>query len=509
MTLFARFAPFLVRHPGAIVAGCGAFTLILLALVATMLAQERHDAAARAADNAGNLALIVERDVARTVELFDLSLQAVVDGAQDPEVMRLPPPYRQQLLFDRSASAGKYMGALLYIDERGEIAVDSTSPAPRQGNFADRSWFSAHRDNPQLGLFISPPYQSRLHDNEWSIAFSRRVNHADGSFAGVAIGALRISHFRDLLADLQLGPHGAITLFHEDGTIIMRYPDGAGRIGSSLKGTSNFERFIQARERWFFGRAALDAEQRLYVSRKFEKIPMLISVAPARQDVFAAWTRRAWTIGAFALFLAAALMGAAWLLAEQFRYRMKIQNELLLLSRKDGLTGLDNRRTLDQALQNEWQRARRTRAPLSLVFIDIDRFKNFNDSYGHQAGDDALAAVAQAIGGAVRRPGDIAGRFGGEEFVVLLPSTDTAGALRLAAKIHRAVRALRIEHKTSEYGIVTVSIGVAGGDTLERELDAAGLLQAADQALYAAKAGGRNRSAVATSVHTADIVVTD
>ncbi len=499
LTLFTRLAPFLVRHPVMIVAACGAFTLVLLALVATMLMQERHDAALRAADNAGNLALIVERDVARTVELFDLSLQEVVDGIQDPAVMGLPLPYRQRLLFDRSASAGKYMGELLHVDERGEIAVDSTSPVPRQGNFADRSWFSVHRDNSQAGLFISPPYQSPLRDKEWSIAFSHRVNHADGSFAGVAVGALRISHFRDLLADLKLGPHGTITLFHEDGTIIMRYPDDDARIGRNLAGTSNFERFKRARERWFFANAVLDAEQRLYVFRKFEKIPMLISVAPAQQDIFAAWNRRAWTIGAFALFLAAALMGAAWLLAEQFRYRMKIQGELLLLARKDGLTGLDNRRALDQALQNEWQRARRTNAPLSLIFIDIDRFKNFNDKYGHQAGDDALAAVAQAIGGTIRRPGDVAGRFGGEEFVMLLPDTDTAGAVRVANEVQRAIRALRIEHQSSEHHIVTVSIGIAGSDTLERELDVEGLLKAADRALYAAKAGGRNQSVVATA----------
>lgn len=498
LSFFSRIGPTLVRHPKAIVVGCGAFAVIMLALVSVMLVQERQDAVQRAVDNSENLALIVDREVSRTVGLLDLSLQAVVDGIEDPGVMRLPPQYRQRLLFDRSVVAGQYMGVLLYVDQRGDVAIDSTDFVPRRGNFADRAWFTAHRDQARAGLFISPPYQSRLRAQEWSIAFSRRVNHADGSFAGVAVGALELNYFRHLLAGLKLGPHGSMTLIHGDGTIVMRTPDKAAQIGLDLSGTSNFERFKTTRDSWFFGRDMLDQEPRLYVSRKFGKIPLLISVAPATRDVYQAWTFRAWRVGAFAAFLASALLAAAWLLAEEFKYRMKIETDLLLLSRTDGLTGLNNRRTLDDALLREWRRTRRASTPISLIFVDIDYFKNFNDRYGHQAGDDALAAVAQAIAAAIRRPGDIAARFGGEEFVVVLPDTDIDGAVSVAAKIHDAVRSLRIGHQASDHGIVTVSIGAAcsaAGDAG----GVAALLKSADGALYAAKLDGRNRTAIAPS----------
>ncbi|MGB6056440.1 MAG: sensor domain-containing diguanylate cyclase [Burkholderiaceae bacterium] len=495
-TFFSRIAPPLARHPNGIVVGCALFVLLMSTLVVAILMQERRDAVARAAGNAENLAVMVERDLSHTFALFDLSLQALAEGIRDPGVMALPLPYRQQLLFDRAAVAGPHMGSLLYVDASGAIAVDSGSAVPRGGDFSDRSWFFVHRDSPDAGLYISPPYQSRLRDGDWSIAFSRRVNHADGSFAGVVVGAMRIEYFRRLLAGLKLGMHGTITLLHAGGSVLMRNPEPPGTIGRSLKGSANFERFIGPPGQWFFGTAALDAERRLYVYRKFETIPLVLSIAPAARDIYAAWTRRAWTIGTLAALLAAALLGAAWLLAEEFRYRLQTETSLLLLSRTDGLTGLSNRRMLDEALAREWRRAQRAGTPLAVLFVDIDRFKNYNDHYGHQAGDDALAAVAQAIGDAIRRPGDTAARYGGEEFVVVLPETDLGGALAVAAAIHDAVRALAIPHERSDYPLLTVSIGAACNPT-GGELDVAALLKAADDALYAAKTGGRNRTMAA------------
>jgi len=499
-TPFPRISPLLARHPTGIVVGCGLFVLLMLMLVAAMLVQERRDAVARAAGNAENLAVVVERDLSHTFALFDLSLAELADGIRDPGVTALPSRYRQRLLFDRSMVAGPHMGSLLYVDASGAIAVDSASAVPRAGNFADRSWFFVHRDSPDVGLYISPPYQSRLRDGDWSIAFSRRVNHADGSFAGVVMGAMRIEYFRELLSGLNMGEHGAITLFHIDGSVLMRNPEQPGTVGRSLKGSANFQRFIGQPDKWFFGMASLDAERRLYIYRKFESIPLVISIGPAARDIYAAWNRRAAIIGAFAVLLATVLLGAAWLLAQEFRYRLRIETNLRLLSRTDGLTGLSNRHTLDEALARECRRSRRTGVPLALLFIDVDHFKAFNDHYGHQAGDDTLSAVAQAIGAAVRRPGDIAARYGGEEFVVILPDTDLDGALAVAATIHDGVRQQAIPHERSELRIVSVSIGVAchpGG----AGLDTAALLKAADQGLYAAKAGGRNRTALAPAAH--------
>lgn len=169
------------------------------------------------------------------------------------------------------------------------------------------------------------------------------------------------------------------------------------------------------------------------------------------------------------------------------------QEELKSLSYLDGLTGVANRRHFDEVLDREWRRARRNKNPLALVMIDLDRFKLFNDSQGHLAGDDCLRSVSRAIRGALKRPGDFVARYGGEEFVVLLPATGLVPAVKVAQAIRLAVRGLEIPHpQGGPSGLVTVSLGLAATDTGSPS-DPQALLEAADQALYRAKETGRDR----------------
>ena len=169
-----------------------------------------------------------------------------------------------------------------------------------------------------------------------------------------------------------------------------------------------------------------------------------------------------------------------------------------LLSNQDGLTGVPNRRCFDGVLRKEWLRARREGSPLSALMIDIDHFKAFNDTYGHLQGDLCLRRVAEAIEAALKRPGDFVARFGGEEFVALLPHTDLAGALSMAGLIRANVRAAAIDHASSPVSdIVTVSIGIAGV-VPTMDLEPESLLAASDAALYQAKSNGRNRVEVRT-----------
>ncbi|HVY52113.1 MAG TPA: diguanylate cyclase [Devosia sp.] len=167
--------------------------------------------------------------------------------------------------------------------------------------------------------------------------------------------------------------------------------------------------------------------------------------------------------------------------------------QLKLLASTDGLTGLLNRRAFDSALADEVSRARRAGLPLSVMLSDVDRFKAYNDLYGHQAGDDALKAVGQCLREAIKRPGDVAARYGGEEFVAILPNTDAAGAAFLADSFRERLGARAIEHKTSEHGTVTVSVGVTTLEPGPNDTTIAELLRRADEALYAAKAAGRDR----------------
>lgn len=157
----------------------------------------------------------------------------------------------------------------------------------------------------------------------------------------------------------------------------------------------------------------------------------------------------------------------------------------------DGLTGVANRRALNERLRAEWFRARRGSYPLALLLVDIDYFKAFNDRFGHLAGDDALKNVARALMETARRPGDLVARYGGEEFAVLLPHTDVPGAALVAESLRRAVNHFS-RRSAPEGASLTVSVGVASWipDGRAAPLD---LLAATDQALYRAKALGRNR----------------
>lgn len=165
---------------------------------------------------------------------------------------------------------------------------------------------------------------------------------------------------------------------------------------------------------------------------------------------------------------------------------------LTSLASKDGLTGLINRRRFDELLQEEFSRSARQELPLGLVLLDVDYFKRYNDRYGHIAGDQCLIQIGQAIQGVLRRPGDCAARYGGEEIVVLLPATDADGAMTMAERMRRAVADLGLAHLGNPLGIATVSAGAGAVQPFANIGRPTDLVHETDQALYRAKADGRN-----------------
>ncbi|WP_309601105.1 GGDEF domain-containing protein, partial [Burkholderia multivorans] len=277
-----------------------------------------------------------------------------------------------------------------------------------------------------------------------------------------------------------------------DGIMVMRQPYELNTIGRDISQAATFRRFRSAPEGSFLERSSIDGVRRLYYFKTLPNLPLIVMVAEAEQDIYAAWHRRALTIGALVATFGAAFIALSVLLGAQLRRRMRAESELILLARTDGLTGLNNRRSFGEVLDREWRRARRVRSVFSLLFVDVDRFKAYNDTYGHQAGDDALAAVARCIGENIRRPADVAARYGGEEFVVLLPDTAENGAAQIAERIRIAINELGLEHVGSEFGRVTASIGLASWKP-DQDVEPDAIIKAADEALYYAKATGRNK----------------
>jgi diguanylate cyclase (GGDEF)-like protein len=218
------------------------------------------------------------------------------------------------------------------------------------------------------------------------------------------------------------------------------------------------------------------------------------------------------------LFIAAAVAATVIVLTFAYRWRLRVlrnlqadlmrlvrerteqleeaNRKLAMMSYVDVITEVSNRRSFDEELAMEWRRSTRTRSSLSLLMVDIDGFKAFNDALGHQAGDKCLRTVAAVISECVRRAGDTVARYGGEEFVVLLSDTEAPGAAILAERIRSAIEQRNISHPAMLRGRLTVSIGVAtttGRESVEPSM----LVRGADAALYQAKRDGRNLVRVA------------
>ena len=174
--------------------------------------------------------------------------------------------------------------------------------------------------------------------------------------------------------------------------------------------------------------------------------------------------------------------------------RLKLQTDLLRsIGLTDGMTGIANRRRFDDTLDQQWRTCERDQKPLSLIILDVDFFKPYNDHYGHLMGDQCLKTIARTLEKNIRRPTDLVARYGGEEFACILPTTDSVGALNRALELLKAVRDLKIEHASSDVAPeITISAGVA---TLipDRSNSLVDLLGLADKALYLAKEGGRNQ----------------
>jgi diguanylate cyclase (GGDEF)-like protein/PAS domain S-box-containing protein len=594
-------------------------------LVGVTLLEARNDNWDRASQSARNLAHAISDDLQRTVESLDLSIRGVADNSQVPGVMNLSTEYRDMILFDRAATA-KNLGSLMLLDAKGVPVAFAQSGRELPATLAERPYFSEHLNNATLGLYVSEPFRSRF-SGEQTIALSRRINAADGSFNGVAVGTIRLDSIHQLFAKMEVGPHGTITLFHTDGAVVMRVPYLNAYIGSDVTSSETYRRALVLQTGQFVAASNIDGISRLHSFTKVGTTPLRVAVSLSVKDIEAGWWRHAALVGSGAMVIVAALMLAAWRLLRELRKRQeaeaatqeseasfrllaencsdmvcrigpdgvrryvspasrrllgkapeqlvgsrsqedihpndidavqqatqppmgtatedatvtyrvrradgswiwvesalhmvhdpmtglpdgmvtvsrdvterkKVENELARLATLDGLTGIANRRSLDETLDREWRRCARAELPLSLLLVDIDKFKALNDSQGHQKGDECLRQVGAIIGSTVRRASDFSARYGGEEFAVLLPETDATGASAVAERVRAEVEALGFPNEAGGMpgGVITVSIG---GATLwpvpgEEKTGPVALIHMADQCLYQAKREGRNRTA--------------
>ncbi|AZF46299.1 sensor domain-containing diguanylate cyclase [Pseudomonas sp. R2-7-07] len=466
--------------------------LLIVGIVTALLNREHANTLQTAKRTATTITQLIDADVLRNVELYDMALKGLIAATERTDLQGVSASIRHLVLFDRSATA-PYKGDILLLGPSGEVIADSSLLTPKAGNFADRDYFQVHRANPDIGLYISRPFRARCEcDDPWRIAFSRRVSSSDGRFLGVAVASMRLSYFHQLFSSLNIGSDSTINLLNHQGILLAQEPLlEVDIINKDLSQRPNVARMLRERDGTFHSVSSLDQQPRLYSFSNVGELPLIVAVALASDEVFAPWRRAAWLVSLATGVLCIGLLWLTWALCMELRRRHRAEQVLSELAGTDALTGLANRRTLDERLRLEWDRAQRSTEPLTVLMIDVDHFKAFNDRHGHQGGDDALRTVAQVIDSSIRRPADLAARYGGEEFAVVLPDTDAKGAWVIAEHIRNGVE--HLPRPAWDEQPITVSIGMS---TWEKRsgLSLEDLLLRADQALYEAKHSGRNRT---------------
>jgi len=615
------------RKRGSIHLPISAGAFVALICVAILVLSGWREWSAREAElknaevDVANLSESLTQHADDTFELADNVLTGLVhrlgiDGTGPEAIARL-----RTFIDLRKPSLGRIGGLFIY-DETGNWLATSEAISLKGLNNSDRDYFRHHAQSDDHRVLIGRPVKSRS-GGQWIITVSRRFDHPDGRFAGVALATVDVAYFSQFFKKFNIGPNGAVALMNTDGIVLARNPDDGSYVGRDLSNTPLFnDRSSYPAAAAFYFKSPLDGVRRLSVYKVSDHFPVMIVATKAQDEVLAAWRRDAAVRMMFviALLLVISVIGFFFvrqlharqrlaaelqakeavfrLLAEESsdmvtrigmderihyispssarvvgwrpeqlmgtsalagvnaedllrveqmvaalkrgeaedarivyrsRHRQKkeiwiestmrvtkdfgtgeingvvaisrdmtehksLEQKLAALATMDGLTGIANRRHFDERLENEWARAGREGTTLSLLLIDVDHFKKFNDEYGHLAGDACLQAVAKILAEQARRPADVVARFGGEEFVLLLPNTDATGCQQIGEAIRQSLAQLGIVHALNfPSKQLTVSIGGTTTSCGGAQASCLSLVEAADCALYSAKKDGRDR----------------
>lgn len=453
-----------------------------------------------------NMALALSQHADQALDEVDIVLREVLEQVQGKSLPSMGNERLHNFLVHNVGEVAQLAGLFVY-DEKGAWIVSSQPVLETRFNNSDRDYFQYHKAHRLDSPFIGKPVRSKS-TGHWVLTMSRRINKPDGSFGGVVLATLDIDFFERFYRQFDIGRQGAIMLASNDATVLYRRPLRADSMGKSLEHSRLVQYVRSADAGQVELRSTQDGVLRIQSFRHLTNYPLFVATAVSKDEILQTWKRRAlWRAAGIILLLLAIGYGGNKMVAQvSLRERaqadaVQAQSELETMfqllqsqSRRDGLTGVVNRRHFDELLEAEAARFARAGGAFSLLMIDVDYFKQYNDRYGHVAGDVCLKAIASAISAAAQREADTVARYGGEEFSVLLHECGRDGAVVVAERIGAAIRALAIEHAASADGLASVSIGITsvesreGFDYLPREL-----VDSADKALYQAKEQGRGR----------------
>lgn len=478
-----------------------AVCLCLCGLLYLQLEQSYEHDLAQAKMASMNLTRAMAQQADDTFIEADLVLTSLADWIQEDGYGPAQQAFLQRI-FARRAHSLKQLDGLFLFDQKGRWIVSSFKQLPHGEDVVSRDYFRFHQQNASLLAHVGPAIRSREND-EWIIPLSRRLNDKNGNFKGVLLAGIKLEYFDQFFKSFSIDDSGIMFLALADGTLLARRPFESRQIGASLARGEIFSKYLpEAPSGTVMIRSIVDNKTRLYGYRQLEAYPLVVGVGSSREAILKDWYASAYQSSAIVALVVMGIGLFGWVFVHQVRNGERIEADLRtaqaaleVIATHDSLTGLANRRLFERSLEVEFGRGGRQASWLSLVMLDIDFFKRYNDTYGHVAGDQCLAEVAQVLKSCCQRKADLAVRYGGEEFAVLLPDTDIEGARVIAEQIRLSVIKKNIAHTGSPFGCVTVSLGCYsfvpnGRDSIEA------FIQHADAALYQAKKTGRNTVSV-------------
>lgn len=500
-------APRWLRHPAIrlVILATALSCLALAGFAAWFIWSTRQAQIEQTAVATSNVARMVGAQVESAMKTASMALTDMAERARHDGS---GPGARERMrihLAELAKVTPELHGMFLYGADGDWLATSLGRHVP--GNNADRAYFQYHRSHTGQGIHVGAPVKSRS-TGIWIIPVSRGIYSADGSFQGVALVTLRLNFFERIYDELDIGRTGTVVLMLSNGTVVYRRPFDEKLIGTDLSHGNIYNALRHRSIGSSFLLAKVDNVERLYSYRRLHDFPFLVAVGRTKDELLGDWQRSSMLIGVAVLLIGAMLAAFATKLIRRIAAQDRLDRKLRMyseglerhnvglreLAHTDKLTQLANRRRFDEVLEAELKRAQRGRTPLSLIMMDLDYFKQFNDRYGHLAGDICLQRAASVLSAQVTRAGDLAARYGGEEFAVIMPNTGEDGAIALAERIRSGLLALRIPHQPSPSRVVTASLGVA---TLVPETSgnatAGELIERADRHLYDAKQRGRNQ----------------